>query len=76
MSWIREFYDHIHFEDHQRVNHFRNHFELTRKDLLVKNVKRMKKHLERADAYDEAAKYDFLPASYVLPGEYGSCSYA
>ena len=28
---------------HQRVNHFRNHYELTRKDLLVKNLKRTKK---------------------------------
>ncbi len=56
----------------QRVNHFRNHLELTRKDLLVKNMKRMKKQLERADALDEAAKYSFLPTSFVLPAEYGA----
>ena len=43
VGWIRENYDHIHMDDHQRVNHFRNHYELTRKDLLVKNVNRMKK---------------------------------
>ena len=54
------------------MNHFRNHLELTRKDLLVKNMKRMKKQLERADALDEAAKYSFLPTSFVLPGEYGT----
>ena len=56
----------------QRVNHFKNHYELTRKDLLVKNVNRMKKQLERADAHDEAARYAFLPQSYVLPGDYGA----
>ena len=31
--------------DHQLVNHFPNHYELTRKDLMVKNVKRFKKVL-------------------------------
>jgi tubulin polyglutamylase TTLL9 len=28
---------------HQRVNHFRNHWELTRKDNLAKNVKKMRR---------------------------------
>lgn len=32
----------------------------------------MKKQLERADALDEAAKYSFLPTSFVLPAEYGT----
>ena len=27
--------------EHQRVNHFPNHYELTRKDLLTKNVKKV-----------------------------------
>jgi len=31
----------------QRINHFQNHYELTRKDLLVKNLKRTKKQLQR-----------------------------
>ena len=56
----------------QRVNHFKNHYELTRKDHLVKNIKRMKKQLERADAMEEASKYSFLPTSFVLPAEYGA----
>lgn len=38
---------------------------------MVKNIKRMKKQLERADALEEAAKYSFLPTSFVLPAEYG-----
>ena len=31
----------------QLVNHFPNHYELTRKDLMVKNLKRYRKELER-----------------------------
>ena len=35
IGWVRDYFDHMHLEDHQRINHFRNHYELTRKDLLV-----------------------------------------
>ena len=57
VHWIRDVLDHIRLEDHQRVNHFRNHDELTRK--------------EKEDKIEEASKYDFFPAIYVLPAEYG-----
>jgi tubulin polyglutamylase TTLL1 len=30
------------------VNHFPNHYELTRKDLIVKNIKKYRKEMERA----------------------------
>ena len=30
VSWMREHFDHIYLEEHQRVCHFRNHYELTR----------------------------------------------
>jgi hypothetical protein len=33
----------------------------------VKNLKRMKKQLERDGRSDEAAKYDFYPTTYVVP---------
>jgi tubulin polyglutamylase TTLL1 len=33
--------------DHQLISHFPNHYELTRKDLMVKNIKRYRKELER-----------------------------
>lgn len=33
--------------DDQIVNHFPNHYELTRKDLMVKNIKRYRKELEK-----------------------------
>eukprot|EP00948_MAST-09A_sp_MAST-9A-sp1_P002308 g2308.t1 len=69
--WIREYFDQMHFEEHQRLNHFRNHYELTRKDLLVKNLKRLRRHLERNECPDDAAKFAFFPATFTLPSEYG-----
>ena len=33
--------------DDQVINHFPNHYELTRKDLMVKNIKRYRKDLEK-----------------------------
>ena len=71
VGWIRDYFDHMHFDDHQRVNHFRNHYELTRKDLLMKNVKRMKRQLERTETHAEASRFNFLPSSFALPNEWG-----
>lgn len=31
----------------QILNHFPNHYELTRKDLMVKNIKRFRKDMEK-----------------------------
>ena len=33
--------------DDQLISHFPNHYELTRKDYMVRNVKRYRKDLER-----------------------------
>ena len=59
------------------LNHFPLHRELTRKDLLVKNMKRFKKELEKAkdplaakDENDEYIHLNFLPKTYILPAEY------
>lgn len=73
VHWVREFLCRSggHLEDGQKVNHFPNHFELTRKDNLTKNVKRARKMLEREGRSSEAEKYNFVPTSFVLPGEYG-----
>jgi len=68
--WIQESFDHMHLDDGVRVNHFRNFFELTRKDLMVKNLKRTRKALEREGQTAEAAKYDFFPPTHVLPMDY------
>ncbi|XP_034446413.1 probable tubulin polyglutamylase TTLL9 isoform X3 [Hippoglossus hippoglossus] len=57
-------------EEHVRVNHFRNHYELTRKNLMVKNLKRYRKNLERDAGHMEASKCDFFPCTFALPSEY------
>ena len=50
--------------DDQIVNHFPNHYELTRKDLMVKNIKRYRKELENEGSplaeKDESGKYLYL----------------
>lgn len=45
----------MHLNDWQRINHFPNHYELTRKDLLIKNLKRAKRQLEREVGLEEEA---------------------
>lgn len=50
--------------DDQMVNHFPNHYELTRKDLMIKNIKRYRKELEKEGnplaEKDENGKYIYL----------------
>jgi tubulin polyglutamylase TTLL1 len=59
------------------INHFPNHFELTRKDLMVKNIKRWRKDMEKEgnpiaekDAGGNYVYMDMVPMTYVLPGDY------
>lgn len=44
--------------------------QLTRKNLMVKNLKRHRKTLEREAGRVEAAKCDFFPRTFELPSEY------
>lgn len=58
--------------DDQMVNHFPNHYELTRKDLMIKNIKRYRKDLEKEASplaeKDESGKYLYLgKTSCFLP---------
>ncbi|XP_071824335.1 probable tubulin polyglutamylase TTLL9 isoform X2 [Apostichopus japonicus] len=69
-GWMREYFDQCFMEDHVRINHFRNHYELTRKNLMVKNLKRYRKSVDRESGKLEAAKYDFFPTTFELPSEY------
>jgi len=69
-DWFVEVFDHVHLQPHQRVNHFRNFRELTRKDLMVKNLKRYRSTLEKEGRHSEAAEVDFFPLTYNMPGEY------
>lgn len=50
----------------------RSHFasQLTRKNLTVKNLKRLRKNLERDAGRVEASKCDFFPCTFTLPSEY------
>ncbi|XP_041472097.1 probable tubulin polyglutamylase TTLL1 [Lytechinus variegatus] len=64
-------------QDDQVLNHFPNHYELTRKDLMVKNIKRYRKDLEKEGSplaeKDEQGKYmhlDFIPVTFLLPADY------
>lgn len=52
--------------DNQIVNHFPNHLELTKKDLMVKHLKRYKKEYLK----ENGISLDFLPTTYILPGDY------
>ncbi|KAG5837919.1 hypothetical protein ANANG_G00218220 [Anguilla anguilla] len=70
VSWLRENFDHSYMEEHVRICHFRNHYELTRKNLMVKNLKRYRKILEREAGRLEASKCDFFPRTFELPSEY------
>eukprot|EP00754_Rhynchopus_humris_P040760 Rhum_TRINITY_DN23898_c0_g1::Rhum_TRINITY_DN23898_c0_g1_i1::g.178940::m.178940/K16599/TTLL1; tubulin polyglutamylase TTLL1 len=63
----------IRLSDHQIVNHFPNHHELTRKDCMVKNVKRYRKDNEKNMAIYSATGEtvaDYIPLTYTLPSDY------
>lgn len=63
-------FDKTHFENWQRLNHYRNGRELCRKDLMAKNLKRKRRQLEKEGKVDEAIAYDFIPTTFLLPKEY------
>lgn len=74
--WMHERFDTIYFEEHMRVNHFPRFYELTRKNLLAKNLKRfikMKKSsksqdVELRDQIDQIMS--FFPTTYDLPDQW------
>ncbi|XP_021110564.1 probable tubulin polyglutamylase TTLL9 isoform X6 [Heterocephalus glaber] len=70
VSCLRENFDHTYMDDHVRISHFRNHYELTRKNYMVKNLKRFRRQLEREAGKPEAAKCDFFPKTFEMPSEY------
>ncbi|XP_043512318.1 probable tubulin polyglutamylase TTLL9 [Frieseomelitta varia] len=55
---------------HQRIPHFRNHYELTRKNYLYRNLKRYKKLLLKSNKMDEAKLCDGMPLTYELPNDF------
>ncbi|XP_064610571.1 probable tubulin polyglutamylase TTLL9 [Liolophura sinensis] len=69
-EWLKDNYDSTYLQEHQKILHFRNHYELTRKNLMVKNLKRMKKQVEREVGKAEGQIFDFFPTTFELPSEY------
>ena len=61
------------FKNNQMINHFPNHFELTRKDLMAKNIKRFKP-IQKTVMLEKGVKMelrnDFIPSTFLLPTEY------
>ncbi|NXL82908.1 TTLL9 polyglutamylase, partial [Alectura lathami] len=70
VTGLREHFDRAYLEEHVRICHFRNHYELSRKNYLVRNLKRFRKQLEREAGKLEAAKCDFFPKTFEMPSEY------
>jgi tubulin polyglutamylase TTLL1 len=54
--------------DMQLLNHYPNHYELTRKDLMVKNIKRYMKEINRLG--DAQQPPELVPVTYLLPADY------
>jgi len=54
-DWVFEIFDSMHLENWQRLNHFRNGKEMCRKDLLIKNLKKHKRQLEKDGQYEEVS---------------------
>ncbi|XP_005096344.1 probable tubulin polyglutamylase TTLL9 isoform X2 [Aplysia californica] len=69
-DWLNTQEEYNYFPENSKVSHFRNFYELTRKNLMVKNLKRLRRSLEREAGKAEAQKCDFFPSTYELPSEY------
>ena len=74
LNWPLETVAGYRMNDFQIINHFSNHYELTRKDLMVKNMKRYRRDLEREGSplaeKNEFGRYlylDFIPTTFILP---------
>jgi len=65
-QYVEKLYSRRELIDFRVINHFPNHYELTRKDLLVKNIKRYRKELERDG--DPMAARDVVSGNYALLG--------
>ena len=67
----------VNFFNVRLLNHFPNHYELTRKDLMVKNIKRFRREMEKEgnalaekDERGDFMYMDIVPMTYLLPGDY------
>lgn len=71
VRWIKYNLDLSNLKSHQRVNHFKNHCELTGKDNLIINLKNKARELKQQGKIEEALRYEqCIPPSFILPDEY------
>ncbi|KAG7190240.1 hypothetical protein KM043_006359 [Ampulex compressa] len=66
---VREALD-LKLDAYQKIPHFWNHYELTRKDYLHRNLKRYKKLLTKSRKVLEAELCDAMPITFELPNDY------
>ncbi|PVD20598.1 hypothetical protein C0Q70_18754 [Pomacea canaliculata] len=69
VSYWKELFDHTYLEEHVRVNHFRNHCELTRKNLMARNLKRLRRSIAQKYGKTEAQNIGFF-SEIILQSEY------
>ncbi|XP_047111879.1 probable tubulin polyglutamylase TTLL9 [Schistocerca piceifrons] len=62
--------DPVRRDDGRRVCHFRNHYELTRKNLLSRNLSRLRRRYVREGGEEKASLCDIMPLTFELPGDY------
>ncbi|KAF6203361.1 hypothetical protein GE061_003779 [Apolygus lucorum] len=63
-------------QESQRVPHFRNHYEISRKNYLFRNMIRYKKQLIRDKNIEETKYCDCIPLTFEIPNEYAMfCDY-
>lgn len=70
IHWIKENLKDFARDETQRINHFENHYEISRKDLLNKNFERFKKACKREGNKDVLMKLNFVPKTFVLPNDF------
>lgn len=67
----------IYLQKFQLVNHFPNSYELSRKDLLYRNIKKYSKKYKMdgdkigTKAHNRYVLVEFLPSTFILPVDYG-----
>lgn len=78
IRYVKQFFHHKsgkRLTDRQLVNHFPNYSELTKKDMMVKNIKRYKNNVDKKililpNNKKLVLNSDMIPTTYILPGEY------
>eukprot|EP00834_Sanchytrium_tribonematis_P000022 NODE_2_length_91304_cov_0.692462.p22 type:complete len:383 gc:universal NODE_2_length_91304_cov_0.692462:61282-60134(-) len=68
VTWVYQELDKNPLQKHQKINHFRNNYELTKKDLLAKNLKLYWKKSNPFESF--YSTNNIVPASFIVPSEY------